>query len=791
MKKHALLLLFVIICFSVQTQTLNLLPTIPEPATNPHLATAFNGVKTGTLTYAKTVTQSDEMLLAAMAYLHPSSPYKDQQLILDRLTVLLDSVFGGWNSGKLPVNDMMFSFHSAVSYLMLKQYKPSAIPVGKQTLWEAAIRKNIDAIVAGNPNVYSSKIVGSLWLNGDLRRCLGVYFGALALNDTVLAPMAKNIIENVMTKTLLADGGTHYVGYDTEASVYHGEITMRGFIWYYILTRSQVVKDFICATNNYIPLIQIPLGNGFKEWISCPSDKAYYNQTPLTVEALAKSYLNGDPYNYQIGKGTQNLYLAFLYRSGLTGKVVPDNYLLFDKNHLGPRGRWGNWGVIGKTRDSSNPNPELTESTTAITGGGTNTFVGAFTLNSTAASNTYALNACFQGTAPQVKFATGLENDWQRGNKWALLSGTASNNAITRTHSIYGLSTRFSLSKKNFVSVGWNAMEQWVVTPDRLIGMVEVEATTSSTVYGLAQRIQLVSGRMGQLGTRKLLNFVDANTYEYGDLRVKVIDKNYLGTVDTLYHGVNNGVGDNYSVMVLLNDAKSGGDVANVYPVGTRRYAFIEVTNKDRIYSTNPTRLTLDAGLEGFEFQESAGRKVRMVHNTLGTAVSMSAATIVCPYTKVRVLKSWDETVLTALPVLTSACSIPTISIPAYGHLLIINSNVADDHSLGYHTYDSIFGPSKVNTDFQSPVESIHSSVNGAVKTIEVVNGCVKLPNELLNDRYEISIMNTAGNKIKRLILETSSADLHLDFTNEPKGVYVLQAQSVSGHTITYKLLKR
>jgi hypothetical protein len=787
MKKHIFLASFLFICIFATSQTLNLLPTIPEPATNPHLATAFNGVKTGTLTYAKTVTQSDEMLLAAMAYLHPSSPYKNQQPILDRLNVLLDSVFSGWNSGKLPVNDMMFSFHSAVSYLMLKQYKPTAIPVGKQTLWEAAIRKNIDAIVAATPNVYSKKIVGSLWLNGDLRRCLGVYFGALALNDTVLAPLAKNIIEDVMTKTLLGDGGTHYVGYDTEASVYHGEITMRGFLWYYILTRSQVVKDFICATNNYIPLIQIPMGSGFKEWISCPSDKAYYNQTPLTVEALAKAYLNGDPYNYQIGKGAQNLYLAFLYRSGLTGKVVPDNYMLYDKNHMGPRGRWGNWGVIGKTRDSSNPSPELTETTSSITGGGTNTFVGAFTLNLTATSTTYPLNAAFQGTAPQVKFATGVENDWQRGNKWALLSGKKCNNALTRTHTIYGLSASFTLSKKNFVSVGWNAMEQWVVTPDRLIGMVEVEATTASTVYGFAQRIQLVSGRMGQVGARKLLNFIDENSYEYGDLRVKVIDKNYLGTVDTLYHGVNNGVGDNYAVMLLLNDVKSGGDVANVYPVGTRRYAFIEVTNKDRVYSTNPTRLTLDAGLEGFEFQESAGRKIRMVHNTAGTAVSISATSMICPFSKVRVIKSWDETALTALPVVSGVCALSVISIPAYGHLMVVNSDLVADHSLGYNTYDSVYNPVKATTDLMVPISN-----SVFVKTLEVVDGRLHLPKELLEGgKLAISFFNAEGLLTKSISTDGFSSVLDADFLMRTKGVSVMKVKSEWGEVSVYKLLRR
>ena len=41
------LLSFAIPSFSNMPQSLNLLPAIPEPATNPHLSTAFDGVKTG------------------------------------------------------------------------------------------------------------------------------------------------------------------------------------------------------------------------------------------------------------------------------------------------------------------------------------------------------------------------------------------------------------------------------------------------------------------------------------------------------------------------------------------------------------------------------------------------------------------------------------------------------------------------------------------------------------------------------------------------------------------------
>ena len=188
------------------------------------------------------------------------------------------------------------------------------------------------------------------------------------------------------------------------------------------------------------------------------------------------------------------------------------------------RSESGNWGVVGTLRDPSIPAPELTE-TRYLMLDGVNTFMGAFTLN-------------------------------------------ANSNATT-----------YKVSKSRFVETPWKAQQQWVVTPDRVIGMCEIEATTNTTAYGLAQRIQLVAGRRNASGAYKFLNTKPNNEFEYGDLRVKVHSKNFAGMVDTIYHGVMNDSLDNRSLMIELHDAASGNDQSVDYIAGTRRYALIEVTN--------------------------------------------------------------------------------------------------------------------------------------------------------------------------------------------------------------------
>lgn len=722
-----LIFCFVFLCTPtlLRAQTLNLLPDIPEPATNPHLATAFNGVKTGDTTWppANYFKDADEVLLATMAYLHPSSPYKDQQAYLDRALFILDKVLGGWNDGSMPLNEMTFCLHAPVSYLMLKQYKPSAITPQQQANWEAGIRKNIDAIILAAPEIYNQNIVGALWINGDVRLACTVYFGGIVLNDAVAVAKAKNVIEVLMPKTLLNDGGTHYVGYHNESPSYHGEALIRMFAWYYIFTKSQPVRDFICATDKYIPLVFNPLGEGFHEWSSSPAWKPYYNRVTLKIEALAKAYLGGDQYNYTIGQGSQHLYLTFLYRSGLSGATLPGNRMLFDKNIIGPRGTYGNWGVVGTLRDPSSPSPELTE-TRFLNMDGFNTLVGAYTLNTNAASNVYPLNAAFQGAAPQIKYASGTEDDWSRGNKWAFLTGKDRNDAQTKSKAIFGLTTNYGVSKERFVEVSWKSQQQWVVTPDRVIGMTEIESSAQSTVFGLAQRIQLVSGRLNASGSKKTLVAIDANTYEYGDLRIKIISKNYNGSVDAIYHGVMNTVGDDRSVMLNLNDVSSQGDTQFTYPAGTRRFAFFEVTNNARSYSSNATRLTLASGLEGFEFTESSGRKVRIIHNVTNSSIALNTNVMVCPYGSLRMLKSWDETLL-PLTVSNGSGTIPYTTIPKYGHVMIINSDIAEDHSAGINQYEDFYNASlsfprnlKVDSSVGTTINLSWKAVAGATSYV-------------------------------------------------------------------------
>jgi len=216
------------------------------------------------------------------------------------------------------------------------------------------------------------------------------------------------------------------------------------------------------------------------------------------------------------------------------------------------------------------------------------------------------------------------------------------------------------------------------------------------------------------------------------------------------------------------------------YPAGTKRYAFFEVTYNTKSYSSNAARLTLATGLEGFEFQESSGRKIRMIHNVTGSSVALNTSTMSCPYQKVRLIKSWDESTLTTLIVTNNSTTVPYTSIPAYGHILLINSNINDDYIGGYNTYFDIFPTSL--TDNKATVN------NNLQANINVDKGIVTVDKSGIAEKVNISICNIQGVTVKSLQSESSESQIILNLSGQPKGVYFINFKGEKVSFNAYKI---
>ena len=680
----------------VRADSLNLLPPIPEPGSNPYAAQMFDGVQVGNKVYKGDFKEPSETPLAALAYLHPESPYKGKQEILDRLITLLDGRFGYWNASDKNLGDHIGTSDCTYAYLLLKTYAPDKIPAAKKAAWEEAIKRHTDMMITNNPLIYRDHLVGPLIVNMDVFRIMSVYFGGLATDDKTSAELGKSAFENCLTKSGFADGGTHYVNYHNEVFIYHNSIVCAA-AWYYLLTGSPKVKAFLESMTHYLPLSN---HYGFCDYSTAPPWKAFYG--PCSPEAaLLMAFVTGDPYNYEIGKDAKpSIELAFLYKPGLSGKKAPDNFLLYDRNILGPRARFGTWGAVGTTRDPSTGAPEVQENYSPPTVG-IGTFVGAYTLKKEGSGD---LSAALHGACPEVKISAGPESDISRGGKWAFLTGPSCHNSVSKSTSVYGLSTRYPINKRSGAAdlkaySGWDGIQEWVFTPDRLIGLSAIACDKSQTAFGLAQRLVLVSNRFGgQPGDGKVQAFVadSPDSWNYGNLRLKTHWCDYGGKTNAVYFSIMGGYDpkgpqDNQgSVLMTLEDPAVPLDKATSYAGGTEKHALIEATSKGKSFATDVSLLRLPDGLRGFEFSEE-GRKIRMIHNVTGSSVNDSDA-MKAPFAQTRILTSWDAVDLRTLSAMGGVVTIPKITIPPYGHVLILNSGKADDMKPGYLDYGKVFG---------------------------------------------------------------------------------------------------
>jgi hypothetical protein len=701
MMKKSLLLGLCVVAVFLQTaiaQTINYLPSIPYFDTNPYKVSMWKGLQLSNPAITLDFGDADELQLAALAYMHPKSPYFMDASTFNRLMALLDTTLTDWNNGKR-LADITNCFQGCFAYAMMKSLYPQLIPVGKKNIWESGIRKQIDSCFNSGRALFLQHYVRDVWLNGHQRFALAMFFGGEALGDSVMKEYGRYATEEVFTQCLLPNGATHYLGYHNEGTTYH-PVVVKFLVDYWLATQSTKVYRMLEGLVNYVPLNQHPYktSKGYCEYTTGPSNKCYYNGLNQDYAAAISAYISSDGYNWSYGKNVVALELGFLYKPGIVAATLPDNFMLYDADCLGPRGRYGNWGLMSTTRDPSSALPEHPQEASlpySTAYEGKNTFVGAYILDTLAANwkNNYPLNAAFHAAGVGVKMRTGKETEWGRGFRHSWLT-VNEKNAVTKSFQIYGISTRYSLNQAGgrMKTIPWEGMQQWVLTPDRLVGMMEIQANQQQKVYGLKARMLLVSGRKGVSGTKKVVQIVNRNTFKYGMLQAKIHDENFKGLIDTQYVNIIPfTTNDDFSAEIELHDAKdSANDKIITYSAGTKRFALVEITKSSNSFSTATVYPIADTALQAFQFVEQNGRKIRMVHNISSKAVTYTD-TIVCPFNQLRLLQSWNDSAVVLPSINAQGIATITSIVPANSHIVLVNTASSSDFSQPYQTFPSVF----------------------------------------------------------------------------------------------------
>jgi hypothetical protein len=674
----------------------------------PNYATIFpTGVLIGNSTpQADSFKAGDEILLAVYAYLAPTSPVVGNPAYRDRLFVLLDDRFARWAAGD-ELGDIGWNWQAAYAYYLLKTHSAADLSPSRVALYEDGIVRNQTLVLEGNPLLYDQGIQANLWLNGDIRQAKSVYFGALARGDAANAEKARKAIDTVMTQSALGDGGTRYVGFWSEVANYHDD-SIRNLLCWWLITGSPSAKAAVDATLRYTVVTTEP--DGFTEQSSNIPYKHMYNNNNTRRSALWKAYLYDDGYNYFFGQSEENaiskeLLSTILYQPSRRIKSPPTHVgVFFDSNFRGPRGRFGGtWGWIAHGRDVQKGGPENADLIAAQGYAGRQcgkaTFVGAFALGTLA--NKTSLKGALDTVLLEFKESPGPETDLMRGNKYRYLSQDEQTRTITRKN--FGtLSTSYRISRRTSSlatpawsnsATPWMGQQVWVLTGERMTGLIQMVSDAPSTVYGLDTRLVFTGGRKNIMGSFLDLTQPDATSFAFGDLRAKIHLTSFAGNITQERIAISDAAStDDYSALVRIQDAAIPGDDSPVdFPSGTRRWMVIDVTRDGQsfvapvynVLANNNTWAVL-------QFHES-GRKVRIVQNLTNTARAYTGNFVVgSTYATTSLHRSWNDSV-SALNASTGTATV-TDTVPAYGHMIAVSSNQPDDHAASFQTTAEVYG---------------------------------------------------------------------------------------------------
>lgn len=671
------------------------LPPLNESA--PLYDKLFSDVKVGEAKVDnRGFNEGNEIINAVFAYLHPQSDLRHDPAVLDRLKALLNPRFASYAAEeKNKRNDIASVFQAQYAYALLKHHRPDDVADVTQA-WDAGARAVIDFLLEDREVIFTRHEVAGLWLNGDIRLALAVYFAGRATDDAAAAETAATTIDQVMTRAVIGDGATHYVGFQNESPTYHS-MSILYLSWWWTLTGSPEVKAALDRTIPYTPLSTEPGedGGSWQEQSTNIPYKHSYNGLRGRQAALFKAYRYGDGYNYFLGRFYETkfnaewaLMYAIHYLPGREAVTPPNDFIVFDRAIQGPRGRFGDWAFVATGRNPQTPGPEH-DSGLAGAMCGKVTFVGALTLGPEVRNG--GLNAALDAVTPRVKHAAGEDTDWNRGNVHRFLTQDEHSTAVVRER-FATLATRYRLSERRSASatedwgpgVPWIGKQVWLLTPERVVGLVQLTADASQEVFGLDTRVVLTSGRNKVSGERRELERLPDDTFAFGDLRVRFHGRSFGGPItDERFAIMGPKADDDFSVALKLHDATDpAADTATGYAPGATRWAVMETLRDGAPWALSAENAAADDDRFAVLKVVEDGRRFALVHN-------LTDAEQVYEHQIGPVLGTLS--VHTADGTRAAADGLVRITLPAGGQAVLVQSEDPADHAATTLFYEDVF----------------------------------------------------------------------------------------------------
>lgn len=510
--------------------------------------------------------KSNEALMLVQAFCHPQSPYVDDPAIIAPIFRRFTAYF----EYLTPQNPVFKDFGSneviADAYLIFRSVHPELIPPTARKLWESELMLNADSTLALRKGDYFDASKSHGLVNSDVGYVLDLAVAYRLFKKPEYFTGVEAGLRFIAT-SVLPDGGTDYFDYQNEGFSYHG-IVVTCLARIAQLTELPEAWSMLRGLKWYYPLSVEP--GGVAEWGSAPSWHHYWNVLDGTAESMIISSVTQDPYNKNIserGKASNaNLWLASFYNSKIVAKPAPDNYIVFDKNIQGPRGRYGQWSFFGTGRNFGDNDKR-----------GKSNYVGCMVLDDP--KGFWPLNAALQDAGMEVLKEPKASYSDELKRKMRVISLAAKEKTATSVGSDCGaLGSNSLLSLFTGDALPWRQKQVWIFTPERIIGLVTLSAEDNVTAFGLEGDLLLLSRGLNS-GTKKQLITVGQNRYTYGNLNVNIYGSDFdgIGTEET---DVFTPSGKGSVRLMLMDKSAKAGGVSTSYPKGTQHYYVVEICPK-------------------------------------------------------------------------------------------------------------------------------------------------------------------------------------------------------------------
>jgi len=464
----------------------------------------------------------------------------------------------------------------------------------------------------------------------------------------------------ILESAVYPDGAFTYTHTQNECFVYHG-LTVAYLARYWLLSRDARALELLRKTIPYYPYTVEPAG--MPEYYTDPCWKHYWTGGDAIGPAIIAS-LFGDPLNQQVadtcaaiegyGRGHLAAIAAECWKP-VPAKPLPDQYVRFDANIQGPRGRYGAWSFAGNGRNYGTGYQ------------GKDTFVGAM-ITRPAKRRQLPLDAALQVVTTEVRL-NHTENHWNGGR-----CHSAQERLTTTVGPDFGaLAVVYTVSRPNWQYrndelLPWQGVQTWYLGRWRLVGLVSLEATADETRAAVHGRIRL--------GLRRTPEQEQPGTWRYGRMVIQLHRHNYAQVVlrpsETFYLDPPEVRNSTEITLIDPRSAAAGQRGTVRFPKGSRYWFLMEARPDDAPAATN-VRLIEESGVVGFCFDEP-DRQVAVLHNPLADSVETHLPAEWASGTGVWRYSGNDGRREAQPP----GCQ--TLRLAPYGHVVLVRYGQSHDH---------------------------------------------------------------------------------------------------------------